>query len=422
MEDSENEISNKLADLEVRLLEQEHRPLIIIKNFINRRQWPKNDPRRKAVFASMIWRLFFSPAVIAASGGFIALVSLGVLVWQTTILREQNNKIVEQNYLVEAQRRSSLQFELSEIFNRIDQELVNDKSIISQKLKSRIIAVTISMKPYKSFDGDTLSESYSYEKGHLFAYLINSGMSAQDLNSILSRSNFTYMRLENVVLGLPRKFLKLSDFKFKNCYLKNVGFYNMEFSHVLIENSTFVEVNMETSFSLYLKKGSRIIHSSIAYEKGDMPLTIRIQNSSIENSKIRSHHRVIIMARKKENQIIQSQIRSNELRIGVTQDASKLILSDIWFQTHHKTGKLVLNDKKKEKLIIHNLFSKNAFLDKDYKYSHMTKQKIHCEEVYKNNSWLNSLGNNTELLEYGYRAEFNGKITKTPTMYIYNLN
>jgi len=189
-----------LISIEARLLEQEHRPFTLLKNFFNRKQWDKQDPRRKAVKTALLWRLFFSPAVIAGTGGLIALASLIILYWQTEVLVNQNKLLIKQNkkidnqtYLIEAQRRSALQFEISEILNRIDDELSkedNKEKRLSAQLKSRIIAATVSMKPYRSYENDSLSQPYSYEKGQFFIALVDSNINELDLSTIMEKGNF----------------------------------------------------------------------------------------------------------------------------------------------------------------------------------------------------------------------------------------
>lgn len=239
-------------DFEARLLEQEHRPFTLIKNYINRKQWNEEDPRRKAVKTALLWRIFFSPTMIAGGGGLIALGSLFILFWQTEVLVTQNKLLIEQNkkindqtYLIEAQRRSALQFELSEILNRVDSELSrkgNKEKRLSLELKSRIIAATISMKPYRSYENDSLSQPYSYEKGQLFAYLVNSNVNLLDLKLIFQRANFSNMILEKVVLGANNKETHFSFTTLEGCYFKNVYFRNFKFDQASsFKDSRFVD-------------------------------------------------------------------------------------------------------------------------------------------------------------------------------------
>lgn len=271
-EKEKEDFSKKLTELESKLLEQEHRPFTIIKNFFERTKWGKEDPRRKAIKVSFFWRLFFSPGVLAASGGIIAILSLSILVWQTCILIKQNSlitiqneKIVEQNHLVEAQRRSTLQFEISEILNRISNELKNNESkTLTKELRSRIIAVTLSMRPYRSFENDSLTEPYSYEKGHLFTYLLNSSINLSDLREILSKGNFSYMKLENIVLqnSNPSEDFPYSDINIKNSYLNNVKILGWQFDYIKMNNCIIKNLQSSPPFATHLELQSCVISNS----------------------------------------------------------------------------------------------------------------------------------------------------------------
>lgn len=109
----ENQLKEKIEKIEVKLIEQEHRPFVILNNFfIKRKKWTKDDPRQIAATKAIIWRLFFSPTVVALTGGFIALLSLGVFVWQNTLISKQNNffqaQIKQQDEQYKLQRRTEL--------------------------------------------------------------------------------------------------------------------------------------------------------------------------------------------------------------------------------------------------------------------------------------------------------------------------
>jgi len=91
------ELDDRLLDIEAKLLEQEHRPIQVIGNFFNRNKWEKDDPRRSSVKKAIIWRLFFSPGVMAVAGGGIGILTLVALLWQNTLFKEQNQLIKTQN-------------------------------------------------------------------------------------------------------------------------------------------------------------------------------------------------------------------------------------------------------------------------------------------------------------------------------------
>lgn len=112
-------LKDELNSLEAKLIEQEHRPITLIWNFIKRKsKWKKDDKRRDAATKAIIWRLLFSPTTIAvASGGFLALISVFFLWEQNKLFKFQNNKFEQQNQLIEADRRSSQVFIMGEVLS-----------------------------------------------------------------------------------------------------------------------------------------------------------------------------------------------------------------------------------------------------------------------------------------------------------------
>ncbi|RUP83565.1 hypothetical protein C7Y69_00810 [Alteromonas sp. KS69] len=154
--------------LEAQLLEQEHRFISCIMNFVNRSRWGKDDPRRRATIISLLWRLFPFTSASSVGIGLVGIITL-VLAYEANIkLENQNALIIIQNELSEAQRRSSLNIELSAIMNTIETQLADkerenvDKPddfkrghkpavyAINDITESRIIAISQSLKPYRA--------------------------------------------------------------------------------------------------------------------------------------------------------------------------------------------------------------------------------------------------------------------------------
>lgn len=100
-----SEFEKRFEEIEARLIAQEHRPIAVIKTYFQRKKWAKEDKRRTAAKTAIVWRLFFSPGTMAATGGIIALISLLVLVWQNGIISEQNLIIEKQNQFFQQQIR-----------------------------------------------------------------------------------------------------------------------------------------------------------------------------------------------------------------------------------------------------------------------------------------------------------------------------
>lgn len=106
MEDNQIETDKNSAEIEKlrsELIAQDHRLFTTLRRyFVERKTWPKDDPRHAAVKMALIYA-FFSPAAIAVGGGGIALASLGVLLWQNSILIDQNALAAKQNHLIASQ-------------------------------------------------------------------------------------------------------------------------------------------------------------------------------------------------------------------------------------------------------------------------------------------------------------------------------
>lgn len=91
MADEENSsLSNRVTDIEVGLLRQEHRLIPLVHNVWCRKEnYPNpNDPRRNAVVLALMTNLLFSPQALAAGGGLAALLTVGLLAWQNYLLQE----------------------------------------------------------------------------------------------------------------------------------------------------------------------------------------------------------------------------------------------------------------------------------------------------------------------------------------------
>ena len=93
--------------IEAKLIEQEHRFIPIWKNFwVNKREWPPEDPRRKA--ANIAFAMFWipKPSAVIVSGGLIAIFTIYFMAMQTDLLKEQNQLTAKQNALLLEQLKS----------------------------------------------------------------------------------------------------------------------------------------------------------------------------------------------------------------------------------------------------------------------------------------------------------------------------
>lgn len=108
---------------EAQLIAQEHRLVPAMRN-LTEILFGESRERRSELLPKALMALFwcFLPSGGTATVGAVALLSLGLAWQQTRLLQSQNEKIEMQNMLAEAQRRSSLMFETSAIFEAINTE------------------------------------------------------------------------------------------------------------------------------------------------------------------------------------------------------------------------------------------------------------------------------------------------------------
>ncbi|WP_298426170.1 pentapeptide repeat-containing protein [uncultured Kordia sp.] len=278
-EESEDQnTEDKLIKIEARLLEQEHRPIQLILNFLKRSKYQKNDPRRKAVTRAVIWRLFFSPTTLAvASSGILAIATVyflskqnDILDAQTTlveqqveILGSQNNMIDQQIHIAEATRRSSQMIILDGILRDINIELNTGKKELSSNLTARIISLSHSIKPYKFFDYqiDSISKLLSPERSQLlYSISYNDLENSYVSNQLFKKTNFEYAdldrldlknkKLNNVNLryaSLKKTLLHKAELKkaiLREAYIVNAGFPNAIMNGIDLRNTYLEDVNL----------------------------------------------------------------------------------------------------------------------------------------------------------------------------------
>jgi len=143
MNEKENE--ERLEKIEALLIEQEHRFLTVLNNFfIKRPKWPSDDPRRAASAKALIWALFFSPGTVAVAGTTVALVIVGVFVWQNLLIKKQNEffqtQIKQQQSQIESQDNIFIQTERTKLLQIIyGSEFNNNLRIKREAVKTFVL-------------------------------------------------------------------------------------------------------------------------------------------------------------------------------------------------------------------------------------------------------------------------------------------
>jgi uncharacterized protein YjbI with pentapeptide repeats len=221
------------TELESSLMQQEHRLLPILHNFFVRRiEFEQDDPRRAAAAHALLWRISvaLAPAAAVGSAGITAI--LGVcLAWransliseqnvtmakqvvqvehQNALLEEQTALLKTQNSLTEANRRSSLGFELSAILQEIGEKAteldggptIDSRLTLSRTLQGRIVALSRVLKPYRYLDdsGKLIPNPLSPERGQLLLALVSANV---ELDKFASELDMSLADLRGATLNL----------------------------------------------------------------------------------------------------------------------------------------------------------------------------------------------------------------------------
>ncbi|MCT4580005.1 MAG: pentapeptide repeat-containing protein [Flavobacteriales bacterium] len=181
----EQEIKERIVNVEARLLEQEHRLLPVWLNFFRRNRYGKNDKRRSSTLKALLWSFVPKPTPTVIAISLISIVTM-ILAYEANIkLENQNTLLLIQNELQESQRRASLNIEISSIMQQIN----NDREA------ERLIS---------------LKDSIHTKRGHKRAPYLLSDITAARITSI-SRSLRPYRVLKTDRMDLS-KFSSLSDF------------------------------------------------------------------------------------------------------------------------------------------------------------------------------------------------------------------
>lgn len=199
------------------------------------------------VTANIIWRL----TRIGLLAAVIALVPICLLYQQNQKIEAQNNLFINQNqlakeqsFLAEASRRSSLVFMMSNIMDKIDDELNSNKANeepyhesrkISNVTIGRLAALSQSMKPINYMDSDSIiGKSLSPERGQLLLSLANCFLSKETYKSIYAKCNFEYADLKNA---------RLNHLYLKGARLKGANFSDADLSSINLSEADLSDCN-----------------------------------------------------------------------------------------------------------------------------------------------------------------------------------
>ncbi|MFN0214309.1 MAG: pentapeptide repeat-containing protein, partial [Saprospiraceae bacterium] len=177
------------------------------------------SPRISGIFTGIRehWQ-FTLTFIVACVGTWLLLNQNDLLGSQNSLLKNQNTLIQHQMSLEEASRRSALVMLMSNIMDKVDDEIKEQKNALrskgisktavdtmkfslSQSLIGQIAALSHSFKPYKFMDGDTIiSKPISPERGQLLITLTRLPLDTSTLNKIFQGSTFAESDLREAKL------------------------------------------------------------------------------------------------------------------------------------------------------------------------------------------------------------------------------
>jgi len=180
---------------------------------------------------------------------------------QTELFKQQNTYINQQSHLAEAARRSSQSILLGEVLREIDQELKapgNTKDTLSGTLVSRLISLSIGLKPYRYLENEKLiPKALSPERGQLLTSLLYHKIDSTFFaRRILGYVDFSAADLRGVIISnadLSNANLEGADFsgailssvRFNNTNLSQTNFINTQLTDCRIEGAYFVKANLD---------------------------------------------------------------------------------------------------------------------------------------------------------------------------------
>lgn len=146
--------------LEAKFIAQEHRIIPIWTNFLlKKKEWDKNDPRRKAANTAFAMFWLPKPSSVIFSGGLIAIFTLYFMSKQTELLEDQNRLTGNQNKLLLSQikdqqsvdnssRKTELIKSLYASSGEIEEDVLYTKAlpIVAPRIRSESIAEYIKIR------------------------------------------------------------------------------------------------------------------------------------------------------------------------------------------------------------------------------------------------------------------------------------
>ncbi|TYP75951.1 pentapeptide repeat-containing protein [Aquimarina intermedia] len=184
---------------------------------------------------------------------FMTVVPSLILIFQTSLLYNQNKYINNQTSLIEADRRSSLVFLMGDVLGDLNEELKYKGSgarNISKTLEARIVSLCMAMKPYRYIDdGALIKDPISPERGQLLFSLLKSDLSAESSQDILNSADFHYTDLKLVNLGRDArlKYARLDFSDFSNAQMPAANLERAELNNAILSGINLSDATLKNA-------------------------------------------------------------------------------------------------------------------------------------------------------------------------------
>ncbi|MDV3480849.1 pentapeptide repeat-containing protein [Sphingobium yanoikuyae] len=289
------------SETERRFVEQEHRFFHALSNL--RKYWNGPDHLRRSSIIALGWAITSKAARSATTGGIgiVALISV-FLAWKANaLLARQNQTLDQQTMLIEAQRRASLNIELSSIWDQLRDEVPEQPPSVgfepSNVLTARIVSVSRALLPYQSLEIGAAHASnagsrfwefqlpasqvvlrdrpLSPERGQLIQALAALGIDIETLS--YRGATFAYADLSGQILSFPaadRVDLSRASFRgaiiwrtdFSHTNLAGADFACAYFEHVIFGGGVGTVMNYGIKFGEVDLGGFIVDHSTSGLE------------------------------------------------------------------------------------------------------------------------------------------------------------
>lgn len=167
---------------------------------------------------------------------------------QSEMFRQQNNRLDQQTYLQEADRRGQTLLLMDNMLQEINTEISRDpQNKLNDATAGRLIALSKILKPYRYLENDSLTKNIvSPERGYLLISLLETGINLRSTarsranGILLERIDFTYSELRNVTL----KKADLIEIDLSHADMRNSSFNGTDFENATFYNASISQADL----------------------------------------------------------------------------------------------------------------------------------------------------------------------------------